>query len=64
MRPHILPQPGIQKFAGAPWLTGSGDRLDLRRTGAIGVTAGQTQAQGLTVFSTQVRVALFCIATP
>ena len=36
LRPHVLPQPGIQEFAGSPWLTGSGGRLDLRRTGAIG----------------------------
>ena len=80
LRPHILPQPGVEEFAGPPWLTGSGGRLDLRRTGAIGVASrgvagglaahsaggasqhprhrpermavGQSQTQGLTVFST------------
>jgi hypothetical protein len=45
-----LPQPGIQEFAGSPWLTGSGDRLDLRRTGAIGAAsravASRLAAQG------------------
>ena len=87
MRPHILPQPGIQEFAGSPWLTGSGDRLNLRRAGPIGMaprrvagvfatqgagrsaqdprqhaprlSLGQAQAQGLSVFSTQVCVTLF-----
>ena len=39
LRPHGLPQPWIQEFAGSPWLTGSGGRLDLRRTGAIGVAS-------------------------
>jgi len=36
MGPDILPQPGIQEFAGAPWPTSSGGRLCLRRTGAVG----------------------------
>ena len=39
LRPHIRPQPGIQECAGSSWLTGSGRRLDLRHTGAIGVAA-------------------------
>ena len=88
LRPHVLPQPGIQEFAGSPWLTGSGGRQRLRRTGAIGaaprgvaaqlaahgaggaaqlprhrperMAVGEAQTQGLTVFSTQVRVTLLC----
>ena len=32
---HILPQPGIQEFTGAPGLTGSGGRQRLGCTGAI-----------------------------
>jgi hypothetical protein len=46
----ILPQPGIQEFARSPWLTGSGDRLSLRRADAIGVAprrvAGAFPAEG------------------
>jgi hypothetical protein len=45
MRPHILPQPGIQEFARSPWLTGSGGRLNLRRTGAIGTTSRRVAGQ-------------------
>jgi hypothetical protein len=45
LRPHGLPQPGIQEFAGSPWLMGSGGRLDLRRTGAIGVASRAVAAQ-------------------
>ena len=32
----VLPQPGIQEFAGSPWLTGAGCRPRLGRAGAIG----------------------------
>ena len=39
LRPHVLPQLGIQEFAGSPWLTGSGSGLGLRRTGAIEVAS-------------------------
>ena len=46
LRPHILPQPGIQEFAGAPWLTGSGRRLDLRRAGTIGRPTDCGSARG------------------
>jgi hypothetical protein len=50
MRPHLLPQPGVQKFTGSPWLTGSGGRLDRRRTGTIGAAprgvAGPLAAHG------------------
>ena len=37
LRPHVLPQPGIQEFARSPWLTGPGGRQRLRRTGTIAV---------------------------
>ncbi len=39
LRPHVLPQPGIQEFARSPWLTGSGGRQRLRRAGPIGAAA-------------------------
>jgi hypothetical protein len=42
---HLAPQPGIQECAGSPGLTGSGGRLDLRRTGAIGVALRRVAAQ-------------------
>jgi len=36
LRPHVLPQPGIQEFARASGLTGSGGRQRLCRAGTIG----------------------------
>jgi hypothetical protein len=39
MAPHVLPEPRIQEFPRAQWVTGSGGRLDLRRTGALGTAS-------------------------
>jgi hypothetical protein len=36
MRPHVLPQPGVQEFARTSWLTGPGCRQCLCRAGTIG----------------------------
>jgi hypothetical protein len=41
MRPHILPQPGIQEFPGASRVPESGTRLGLRCAGPIRLTAGR-----------------------
>ena len=48
--PDILPQPRIKEFPRSPWVMGSGDRLALRCTGAIGTASegvpGQLAAHG------------------
>ena len=50
LRPHVLPQLGIQQFAGSPWLTGSGARDHLGRASPVGTAprsiAGHLAAHG------------------
>ena len=45
MRPHVLPQPGIQEFTWSPRLTCVGDGPRLCRAGAIGVPSRGVAAQ-------------------
>ena len=49
MRPHVLPQPGIQEFARPPWLTDPSRCQGVRRAGPIGPlhrVAGARTAHG------------------